>query len=69
MKLFSIADAARLTGIDESRIHYAHRSGKVAAPTYFVAGRRIYTDSDIRLVAEFFGVLVDEIEELENGKE
>lgn len=56
LNLYSTADVAEITGIDESRIHYAHRSGKVCGPTYFVAGKRIYTDSDLQRVAEFFGV-------------
>ena len=52
LNLYSTADVADITGIDESRIHYAHRSGKVCGPTYFVAGKRIYTDADLQRVAE-----------------
>lgn len=67
MNLHSIKDVAEITGIDETRIHYCHRSGKVPEPTYFVANRRIYTDDDLRRVADYFGVNVVTPSKLENG--
>lgn len=58
MQLFSITDCARIVGIDEGRIHYAHRSGKISDPSHFVAGKRIYTEADVQRVADFFGVRI-----------
>jgi len=55
MKLYSINDVSRLIGIDETRIHYCHRSGKVPEPQH-VGNRKIYTAKDLKRVAEFFGV-------------
>ncbi|QDT59495.1 hypothetical protein SV7mr_20020 [Stieleria bergensis] len=55
MKLFSIKDVSQLIGIDETRIHYCHRSGRVPEPQH-VGNRRIYTPKDLKRVAEFFGV-------------
>ena len=68
MKLFSIKDVANLIGIDETRIHYAHRSGKVAEATHFVANRRIYTGNDLQRVAEHFGVELDQNLEMKEMK-
>ena len=47
MHLYSTTEVALLTGIAESRIHYAHRCGKLAGPTYLIAGKRIYTAADL----------------------
>ena len=66
MNLYSITDTARITGISENRIHHAHRSGKLRAPTYFVAGKRIYTDRDLHCVANHFGVDLQETNKKEN---
>ncbi len=54
--LFSINDCARLLGISESRISYAHRNGRLPDAEYFVAGKRIYTYDDLQRIAEFFGI-------------
>ena len=54
--LFSINDCARLLGIPESRISYAHRNGQLPDSEYFVAGKRIYTYSDLQRIAEFFEI-------------
>lgn len=56
-QLYSISDVARLLGIQEYRIQYAHRTGKVPSPEIF-AGRRAYTQRDIeRLTQHFAGQL------------
>ena len=66
MELYSSADVARLLGIDESKIAYAHRSGKVDHPSYFVAGKRIYTQDDVVRVADHFGIDVKELDQKDN---
>jgi DNA-binding transcriptional MerR regulator len=55
-QLYSITDLAKLLGVAEHRIHYAHRCGKLAAPTFMVAGKRVYTESDLKRVAKHFDV-------------
>ncbi len=53
-QLYSTIEAARLIGVTEYRLVYAHRAGHLAGPSYKVANRRIYTESDIERVAEYF---------------
>ena len=53
-QLFSIRDAARLVGVPEHRLGYAHRAGFLAEPTFVVAGKRIYTTDDLRRVKDYF---------------
>lgn len=60
--LYTIADAARLMGIQEYRLQYAHRTGKVPSPA-IVAGRRLYTWADIERLAQHFGVALGKEED------
>lgn len=53
---FSTIDLAKLIGIAEHRIAYAHRCGKLAEPQLKVANKRIYTKADAKRVAKYFGV-------------
>ena len=53
---YSTTDLAKLAGIAEHRITYAHRCGKLAEPELKVAGKRIYSEADIRRVVRYFGV-------------
>ncbi len=55
-QLYSTVDLARQLGIAEHRIAYAHRTGKLAQASYVIANRRVYTESDVNRVADFFGV-------------
>lgn len=54
-QFYTISDAARLLGVQEYRLQYAHRTGKVPSPE-IVAGRRLYTWADIERLAQHFGV-------------
>jgi len=54
-KLYSISDVARVLGVQEYRIQYVHRTGKVRSPAIF-AGRRAYTKADIQRLAQHFKV-------------
>ena len=54
-KHYSISDVARMLGIQEYRVQYAHRTGKVPSPEIF-AGRRAYTKADIQRLAQHFKV-------------
>ena len=47
-QLLSTTDCSRRLGVQEHRIQYAHRSGRVPEPELRVAGKRIYTDADLR---------------------
>lgn len=55
-KLYSTVDLSRLLGIQEHRITYAIRAGFVPEPSYKVANKRVFTQEDLRRVAEHFGV-------------
>lgn len=54
--LYSTHDCAKLLGIEEHRITYAQRKGTLPEPTFFVAGKRIYTADDLADIAKFFGI-------------
>ena len=54
-KLFSTLECARVVGVAEHRLVYAHRAGKLAEPAYFVARKRLYTEDDVQRVAAYFG--------------
>ena len=53
-KFQSTIDVARLLGIPEHRLVYAFRAGKLEEPRFRVAGKRVFTASDVRRVAEYF---------------
>jgi hypothetical protein len=54
LKFYSTLECARLVGVAEHRLVYAHRAGKLAEPAYFVARKRLYTEEDVRRVAAYF---------------
>lgn len=58
--LYTITQAAKLLGVPEHKIHYGHRSGKLDDATWRFAGRRAYSTSDMKRLAEFFNVDVPE---------
>ena len=53
-QLYSTVQVARLVGVTEYRLTYAHRTGKLDEPKYLVANKRIYTANDVRRVREYF---------------
>lgn len=55
-QLFSTVQMAKLLGIADHRITYAHRVGKLREASYVVGKQRVYTESDFRRVAKHFGV-------------
>ena len=55
-QLYSITDLAKVIGVAEHRIAYAHRCGKLDEPKLKVAGKRIYSDADVERVAKHFDV-------------
>ena len=57
MKLYSTADIARLIGIPESKLVYEHRSGRLDGPENIVGGIRIYSEADLKRVADHFSTL------------
>ncbi len=60
--LLSTKDCIRRLAIPEHRLVYAYRTGKLPEPTFLVAGRRVYTEEDVRRVANYFGVDLDGLE-------
>lgn len=56
MELYSTIDCARLLGIAEHRIAYAHRSGHLKEPRHSIAGKRVYTQDDLSRLATYFQV-------------
>jgi DNA-binding transcriptional MerR regulator len=62
--LFSIADASRILGVAESRISYAHRVRGLPDATHKIAGKRVYTETDLQRLAAYFKVPLDLGEEM-----
>ncbi len=58
-QLFSITDCARLLGIQEYQIAYWHRVGKVP-DVRRVAGKRVYDEADLKSLAKYAGVELEE---------
>jgi DNA-binding transcriptional MerR regulator len=55
-ELFSTRECAKLLGVAQHRIRYAHETGKLDDPKHWVAGKRVYTAADLKRLAEFFEV-------------
>ena len=55
-QFYSITDCSRLLGVQEHRIAYAHRAGKLAEPKIRFAGKRVYSNADLRRMAAYFQV-------------
>ena len=53
-QLYSTVQVARLVGVTEYRLAYAHRTGQLAEPKHLVANKRVYTADDVRRVREYF---------------
>jgi DNA-binding transcriptional MerR regulator len=72
-KLYSTTDAAKLLKVPEHKIHYGHRTGDLDDATYRLAGKRGYSASDMKRLAEYFNVdvpdkvLEDEKEDLDRN--
>jgi hypothetical protein len=49
-----IEEVAKRTGIESSEILSAHWKGKLAEPAISVDGVRLYTETDIRKVKDYF---------------
>ena len=58
-QLYSISDVAQLLGVQEYRLQYLHRTGKVQSPP-IVAGRRLYTWADLKTLASILNVPLKE---------
>lgn len=59
-QLFSTGQLARLLAIPAHRIEYAHASGQLGEPGLRFLGKRAYDAADVRRVALYFGVTLDE---------
>jgi hypothetical protein len=59
-ELLSLRDCARRLGVASHRIAYAHENGLLPDVGVRVAGKRIYTTADLKRVAEYFGIKLDE---------
>jgi hypothetical protein len=62
IKLFASSECAKIVGVAEHRINYARRVGRIKSPTYYVAGKWIYSEADIREIAKYFGVQTGSLE-------
>ncbi len=60
--LFSSSECSKLLGIAEHRINYARRIGRIGNPSFYVAGKWIYSEQDIKEIAKYFGVEVGSLE-------
>jgi DNA-binding transcriptional MerR regulator len=57
---YSTGEVARLLGVAQHRIAYAHITGKCPEPPRF-CGKRAYGTEDVALLAEHFGILLETI--------
>lgn len=60
---FSTGEVARLLGIAQHKITYAHVTGKCPEPNRF-CGKRAYTSADLLRLAEHFAISVNTIKYL-----
>jgi len=55
-QLFSSVECSQLLNIPLHKLAYAQRMGRIRKPSYIVAGKAIYTTSDLKRMAKYFGV-------------
>ena len=68
-ELFSTGETARILGIKQYRITYAHVNGMVDEPNLRVAGKRVYEMADVRRLALHFGITIKKSQKEEIGEE
>lgn len=66
---FSTGQVAKLLGLQAYRIGYAHATGQLAEPAFRFLDKRVYTEADVRRVAEHFGIDLDGVSVKEVGHE
>lgn len=54
--LFSSVECSQRLNVPLHRISYAQRIGRLPKPGRLVAGKAIYTQADLRMMATYFGV-------------
>jgi len=64
MKIYSIGEAARILGVKQHRLAYAHVNGALKEPPRIMS-RRAYTQKDIERAADYFGVTLDSARQAE----
>jgi len=64
MTFYSIGEAARMLGVKQHRLAYAHTNGGDLAEPQRIFGKRAYTQDDLERAAQYFGV---ELSEQEGG--
>lgn len=57
-KLKTTVEVANWLQIEEHKLNYAMRIGRLPQPKLRMAGRKLFTAREIKKVAEFFGVQV-----------
>lgn len=58
--IYSIGEVAKLLGLQAYQISYAHSTGQIEEPGLRFCGKRAYTESEIRLIAQHFGIDFDD---------
>jgi DNA-binding transcriptional MerR regulator len=70
MNIYSTGQVAHLLNLKIHQLAYAHATGQVAEPPLRFLGKRVYTEADVRRVAEHFGLKVaDNLGEVAAGDE
>ena len=59
LQLFTITDCARLLGVAKHKLVYAYDTGKLPEIRLWVGGRRVFTASDLKRLADYYGVQLD----------
>lgn len=55
-RLLSLGEVARIVGVQTYQIEYAHATRKLTEPRTRFAGKRVYYEADLQMVADHFGV-------------
>ncbi len=68
-QILSTGQVARLLGLRPYQLEYAHATDQLAEPALRFLGKRVYAADDVRRVALYFGVTLDENLKVADTKE
>jgi len=65
---YSTGQLARMLGLRPHQIEYAHASGQLPEPEMRFLGKRVYSETDVARLSDFFGVSTNGIAKTANGE-
>ncbi|WP_417386828.1 hypothetical protein [Gimesia sp.] len=66
-ELMGLGDVSRLLNIPKHRIDYAISNGFVSEPKVRISNKRAFSHDEVRMIANYFGVRVDNGRDARNG--